>query len=264
MFSRRTADRDLLIGQRTDGRPLHPAPIGRWLHQLGQIIAGAARSGAGLHRAAHRGDVATPNPMDKGEPAPLAVEIKNALEIDPDVDDPRVLAEDRSGSPGDSPPGPHQRDSDGTGGIGPIEGTAEEPLADDFSVAGVAAGPTVHDASSHDPALIDGEESTDTENEKVSAYGQFPSSQTEHKDSQYARTMVESLLISNSDQKGPGEYLGEGLADIFVKKEIADPRVQALLRCLDHVDCRQLADELRAFADSIGATPEGQPTAAGS
>ena len=65
--------------------------------------------------------------------------------------------------------------------------------------------------------------------------------------------MVESLLTTTPGGEDPIEYLPEGLADIFVKKEVADPRVQALLRGLERLDCQELADELREFVDGIGA-----------
>ena len=48
--------------------------------------------------------------------------------------------------------------------------------------------------------------------------------------------------------------LAVGLAAIFVKKQYVNPKVKALLRGLDPIDCRELAEELQDFAQDIGAT----------
>ena len=72
------------------------------------------------------------------------------------------------------------------------------------------------------------------------------------------RTMVESLLAASDGQEDADGYLPDGLADIFVKKQLADPHVQSLLRVLDPVDCKKLAEELREFADGLGASPPGR------
>lgn len=47
--------------------------------------------------------------------------------------------------------------------------------------------------------------------------------------------------------------VSEELQDIFEKKVVTDPRVKALLERHGSVDVRELAMELRDFADSIGA-----------
>ena len=68
-----------------------------------------------------------------------------------------------------------------------------------------------------------------------------------------SRTMVEILSKSPSEPMAASDYLPDSIAGIFAKREVADPRIQALLRGLGEVDCRELADELREFAETIGA-----------
>ena len=69
------------------------------------------------------------------------------------------------------------------------------------------------------------------------------------------KTMVESFPsnLFGSEDEG-SDSLPAGLADIFVKKQYVNPRVKALLRGLDPIDCRELAEELHDFAQDIGAT----------
>lgn len=251
-FSFRNANRGWFVGLRPDGQSRFLEPIGKWLHQLGPNVAAAAKKAVRHYQDMRLEDFEAVKPFDNREPAAQTAAIQSSVDISPELEvNTRNSVVDLFGSPDDLPPGLYWRGSDGIEEISPIEEATGETAADENSVSGVGVGPMTHD-----PSLIIGEESPDKENTTSSP--QFSSSGSKKMSPPLSQTMVESLLTTAPDGADTIEYLSEALADIFVKKEVADPRVQALLRGLEHVDCQKLADELREFADSIGANSTGK------
>ena len=73
-------------------------------------------------------------------------------------------------------------------------------------------------------------------------------------DQPLVRTMVETLASGQSVPKvGDANDFGASLGELFEKRQVADPRVKAILKRHEAVDIHALASELHQFAQSIGA-----------
>ncbi len=67
------------------------------------------------------------------------------------------------------------------------------------------------------------------------------------------KTMVEAIPQGTSAPGSSSDLLPDYLQDVFQKKVIVDPRVQAFLAQHGTVDIHQLVDDLAGFAEEIGA-----------
>ena len=249
-FSSRNANLGWFRRLRPNGQSLFLEPIGKYLHNLGPNIAAAAKSGVRRYQDMRLKNFEAARPIDNPEPLNRMAAMENSHEPIQDLDlNLRASVADLFDPTVDLPPGLYWRRSEGIEEIRPIETAASESTADESSAPAVAVG-----LMSQDHSLLEGEESP--VDEVI-----FPEQQTSTSGSESSplmRTMVESLSTTAPEGGDTTAYLPDTLADIFVKKEIADPRVQALLRGFEHLDCQELADELREFADSIGASSAGK------
>ena len=254
MFLRPLSSRSANLGWfrrlRPNGQSLFLEPIGKFLHNLGPNIAAAAKSGVRRYQDMRLKNFEAARPIDNPEHLNQTAAIENSDEPIQDLDlNLRASVADLFDPTVDLPPGLYWRGSDGIEEIRPIEKATSESTADESSASAVAVG-----LMSQDHSPLEGEESPIVEDIP-------PEQQTSKSGSESSpmmRTMVESLSTTAPGGGDTTAYLSDALADIFVKKEIADPRVQALLRGSEHLDCQELADELREFADSIGANFAGK------
>ena len=256
-FSTRSANRGWHMGRPNGGQSLFLEPIGKWLRKLGPNLVATAKSAVRRYQDMRLEDFEAVKPFENRWPTAQAAAITDSIEISqdlhvPDVDvDMRNSEADRIDTTDGSLSGQDWLGSDGNDEIQRKkfprnEAAACGTAADGNSGLEVAAGPWVGNSLS-----LESEEEPDDKD--TSENGELPTSRKENMSPTRLRTMVESLLKTTPGGEETIGYLPEGLADIFVKKEVADPRVQALLRGLERLDCQELADELREFVDGIGA-----------
>ena len=182
-------------------------------------------------------------PVLEQEPVAASVPTKYSGQSEEDVVDPKLVEEifvrpaSPNSIPSDEPGDNHE--------LGDWDANEEVPST----------------ASSPAPtSLPDPAPSINTEEPAAAISEPAASSQPRPATAPRVRTMVEAFpegpVGADGSTGAMGDFLSEDLKDIFNTVDYANPRTKALLKSREHVDTRELAEELMEFARSVGAIPE--------